>query len=402
MTELPEPVKVATIADTFSPSTLAMASRCPLRAVLSASEERLGRLPSSPAAERGIVFHQLWDRAAGGTIPAAGDPWPALEVELERLLDEARVRLSSQPETKHFADLRRTLPQIEWHNSVQGVLSTAKRLHVSGSRAQPQGDGTGRPKRTFLSLAGPGRWTEVRVEAPALRMSGRVDVLERHPSGRVAVYDHKTGRVLDRDGVLLDHIGLQLRLYALAIQSASPGTEVELIVSHGEREERVPVDDATLDETRVWLDELLVTLPARERIEAESLARPGADCKTCSYRHVCSAYQTTAPRFWTGSPEDITWPLDTWGVVTAIEMKGEMFAVDLEDAVGRRVRVHRLDARHVSLATTRRGQRIWFFGLCSARSLVSNGVRFHPLNMYEIPSESIQQRAWSLAVYSDK
>lgn len=402
MTPLPAPVKVVTVADTFSPSLLAIARRCALRAILAASDEEIPRLPTSPAAERGTVFHKLLERAANGSIQVAGDPWKSLEAELDALLHDARSRLSNRQDTRHFADLSRTLPQVEWHNTIQDVLSAANRLLVWGNRPKGSANAPSQQKGDFRNLVGPGRWTEVRVESRALRISGRVDVFERDPSGRVVIYDYKTGRVLDEEGGLLEHITLQLRLYAVVVQDAEPRSELELVVSHGEREDRVVADEAALDEIREWLERLFADLPAGATIEAEPLARPGSDCRTCPYRHVCSAYQVTAPRYWKESPEDLVWPLDTWGSVLSVERRGDLFAVDLEDAAGRRVRVHRLDARHGELSKGTKGQRAWFFGLRSTRSLVSNGRRFHPLNMYELPSETTQPRAWSLAVFSSQ
>lgn len=399
MTPLPTPVKVVRVAETFSPSLLAVASRCPLRAVLAASKGEYKRLPTSPAAERGIVFHQLLERVGMGSIPVSGDPWHALEEELERLLTDAQARLAARPDTRHFADLRRTLPQVAWHNASQDVLSAARGLLGLRSSPRPQGNYAGGQRPEYLDLTGPGSWTEVRVVAPSLRIVGRVDVVEREDASHVVVYDYKTGRVMDRDGSVLDHISLQLQLYALAIQSLNPGVKVRLVVSHGGQEIPVPADEVTLEATREWLRGILAVLPAGQDADAEQIARPGPDCKTCPFRHVCSAYQAAAPQSWKSCPEEAAWPLDTWGQVLAVETRGSTYTVDLRDAADRRVRVLRLDGRHENLRATRKGDPIWFFGLCATRSLVTRGVRVHPLNLYELPSETTQPRAWSLAIY---
>jgi len=180
MSELPSPIEEVTVPETFSPSQLAIARECRLRAVFASLGSSVPRLPTHPAAERGTVFHRLLERAARGSIPREPTPKEAVRQELHRLLKEAETRLTKDPATAHFAKLADSLPPLDWHNAVQGALFTAERL-LEAAPLTPRLDlpvSTTEPT-SFDRLRGPGAWAEVRIEASSLRLGGRIDVVEK-------------------------------------------------------------------------------------------------------------------------------------------------------------------------------------------------------------------------------
>lgn len=401
MRRLPLPVETVTVPDAFSPSQLALARDCRLRAVFAALGPSVPRLPTHPAAERGTVFHQLLERAARGLIDHSTDLRAAIRRELDDLLREAEARLSSDPATAHFAKLEETVPPVEWHNAVEEVIAVAERL-AAAAPTEVRVVSSGRSSSDtvhFDRLRGPGRWSEVRIDAPSIRLSGRMDVVERRGANVVTVRDYKSGRIRERDGSVRPHIELQLRLYALAILAVEPSAWVELQASDGSEDHPVVLDGAIIGETRDWLEGILSGLPAGAIVRTEEVATPGHGCSYCSSRHVCPAYRQAAPALWRSGSEARPLPFDTWGEATRVAEERGLLTLELLDAAGRRVKIRRLDRRHVTPYEPRPGSELWLFGLSTAPKNVSQGCFFHPRNFFELPSDSSERRAWSLAVF---
>jgi RecB family exonuclease len=394
------PVETVTVPDVFSPSQLALARDCRLRAVFAALGPAVPRLPTHPAAERGTVFHHLLERAARGFIPHATDIRAAIRRELDELLCTAAERLSRDPATAHFASLEETVPPVEWHNAVQEVIAVAERL---ASEAPPEAKGGSRCSSseapTFDRLRGAGRWSEVRIDAPSLRLSGRMDVVERRGANAVTVRDYKTGQIRERDGSVRPHIELQLRLYALAILAVEPSAWIDLHASDGIADHPILIDGAIIGETREWLAEILSELPAGAVVRSDEVAAPGHGCSFCSSRHVCPAYRKTAPALWRAGSDAGPPPFDSWGQATRVAEERGLIGLELLDAAGRRVKVHRLGRRHAAPGELRPGMVLWLFGLSAASKNVSQGRFFHPRNFFELPSDSSERRAWSLALF---
>jgi RecB family exonuclease len=399
MNELPKALATVLIPERFSPSQLSMANDCSLRAILSTGNPPAPRLPSNPGAERGSVFHELLEHAGKGIIEQSSEPRKAIEAALTALLERAEQRLAAKPETAHFARLRSAFSPLDWHNACQRVIDLAQALLEQAPPHEPSA-----PSRfpaeplEFSRLSPIGLWFEVHIQAPRLRLSGRMDVLEKTPE-RIVVRDYKTGQVHDREGSVLPHIEQQLRLYALAILEHQPQCAIELWISE-RKETRIALDKDVVSETRAWLEGLLATLPANAEVPATSLARPGPGCLYCPFRHVCPAYLDQAPRLWVSGTLDAPLPLDIWGEVVSIGRGETDISLDLKDAMGRRVKIQRLSTRHPALIDLAPGAQIFFFGLSSSRSSPTNGTYFHPRNYFELPVESSQRRAWSLSIFA--
>jgi RecB family exonuclease len=401
MRRLPLPVETVTVPDAFSPSQLALARDCRLRAVFAALGSSVPRLPTHPAAERGTIFHHLLERAARGLISQSTELRAAIRRELDDLLREAEVRLSSDPATAHFARLEETVPPVEWHNAVQEVIEVAERLAAAPPREVRAASSGRNPSDAthFDRLRGPGRWSEVRIDVPSLRLGGRMDVVERRGVNLVTVRDYKTGQIRERDGSVRPHIELQLRLYALAILAVEPSAWVELYASDGTADHSVLLDGAIIRETTEWLEGMLSELPAGALVRTEEVATPGHGCSFCLSRHVCPAYREVAPTIWRAGSDSSSLPLDTWGEATRVTQERGFLILELLDAAGRRVKVHRLDCRHAESGELQLGWHFWLFGLSAAAKRVSQGRFFHPRNFFELPSDSSERRAWSLAVF---
>ena len=218
----------------------------------------------------------------------------------------------------------------------------------------------------------------------------------------VHIRDHKGGRILDRDGTVLQSIQLQLRLYGLAVLDDRPNSRVRLSVSNGKQNYVIAFGDSDVDETREWLDGFLSALrPGSEQL-SETHATPGTACSLCAHRHVCPAYRRAAPQNWLDGTRDGRQPLDTWGVVTTAESSHGLTRLDLLAASSRRVRVQRLDAARHELENLKVGQGIWLFGLASPRKRVVGGRHVQPRNFYELPASPSEHRAWSLTIFEDQ
>jgi hypothetical protein len=361
------------------------------------------RLPSHPAAERGVVFHTLLERAARGSIPRLETMRVPLEGELQKLLQEAAARLSSREETAHFASLDKTLPEVEWHNLTRDLLASAEKLLSNAPRFEPglTGRPQGREPTQYEDLPPVGRFPEVRISAPDLRLAGRMDFVEKLPQHRVVVRDYKTGRVRDREGQVLDKISLQLRLYGLAINAVDPKAEVELSAVEGTTEVQIIWGQEEVEQSESWLRSIVDSLSPGTTLLSRELAQPGPTCTHCAFRHTCPAYLESAPRLWTVGSEKGSMPFDIWGTIVARDIGPRGITLHLTDAAGRRVSIQRLSSRHGDPGEFIQGQAAYFFGLAVNRPQVVRGVHHHPRNFYELPSDSTQKRAWGLAVYTE-
>jgi hypothetical protein len=227
-----------------------------------------------------------------------------------------------------------------------------------------------------------------------------MDVLERRGRNVVIVRDYKTGQIRERDGSIRPHIELQLRLYALAISTVEPSACVELHASDGTEDHPIILDGDIISETRRWLEAILSELPAGAVIPAETIATPGHGCSYCPSRHICPAYREAAPEFWRSGSEAALLPFDIWGEMTKVAEERGLVTLELLDAAGRRVKVHRLDRRHTGPNELQAGRELWLFGLSAAAKNVCRARFFHPRNFFEFPSDSSERRAWSLAVFA--
>jgi len=396
---LPSPVEELTIPERFSPSGLSQAIECPLRCVLQSRHSDVPRLPRHPSAERGAAFHALLERAGKGVIPRSESVGSSVQAELDRLLEAARERLSRDSETAHFAELKTTLSEVDWHNKSVEIIRAAERLLEGAPRYTTRRQPGVREPLSFARLVDCGTYHEVRIESADLRLEGRVDLVEFvHPT-KIVLGDYKTGRVFGREGAVRDHISLQLRMYALAAQRTRPSAEIELRVIEGALNHLVEWNDEIRDETESVMHSILAALPSGVTLLAENIARPGAWCSGCSFRHVCSGYMKTAPPIWGKGSEAGSLPLDVWGTLKRAQRTNSGISLDLVDAAGRNVRLQRIDDRHGATDEFVVGKSYYFFGLAATHRANHVGVRFHPRNFFELPSDRATYRAWSLAIF---
>lgn len=394
MRPLPPPITMAEIPEYFSPSQLASCGGCLLRAVLGSSRADIPSLNSHPSAEIGKVFHRLLELSARGRIRRSGSAEEDVKRCLDELITEARRRLEGDPATEAYADLSRTMAPLVWSQKVSMVIGIAVRLLKSS--AVPTSRGARKHSLPlFDSLPTRGKWAEVQIKAPRLRLAGRVDLVEKRP-GIVVIRDLKSGRVEDREGQILPHIDLQLRMYGIMAQELEPDVDIHLCVDTGVERE-VPFDGAIAEATFDWLTDLLNGLPPDREAGAAGIARPGDPCRYCPYRHTCEAYLSSAPLRWrSGSAEPL--PLDIWGDVEALGSRpAGLVDITLRDVAGRRVKVFGVLMAHLGGTTV--GDRLYFFGLRGRPQSVGDGLWQHPLNFFEVSEDTPRDRAWSLEVF---
>lgn len=399
--KLPPPVGKVKIPAAFSPSGLSQAAECPFKAVLLSREVFAPRLPTHPAAERGSVFHKLLERAGKGAVPRRGSVRQSVEAELELLLTDARARLAQDPDTAHFADLKATLSEVEWHNKSRCTLLAAESLLGSAPTPSSRPRNNDRQTLNYADLAGEGAFHEVEITSGDLRLFGRMDLVEIGRARKIRISDYKTGRVLDRKGEVLEHIALQLRLYALAVAHQDPSAQIELCILEGTSNRHVEWDTDIRARTESLLEEILGRLPAGEEAVSDELARPGPWCSNCPFRHVCRRYIEDAPRRWAAGCDSGSYPLDIWGELRGTEQTLVGIALNVTDAANRNVRVQRIDPRHGSLESYFTGRRLYLFGLAATQHSQHQGKHFHPRNFFELPGDRSPVRAWSLAVFEE-
>jgi hypothetical protein len=331
--------------------------------------------------------------AVRGQIARHGTPARDAETTLERLLDdeEARLAVVWPPPAPN---LRSVFPPLIWRRKRRVVLDLAE-SYLSGAVPRVQESVPVGP-RSPKDLPSAGRWCELRIEVPELRLAGRADLVDLEP-GKVTIRDLKTGRVVTDDAKILPHIECQMRLYGIMARRIWPNAEVQLVVDDG-NERAISFEDTDAEELLGWLNASVLSLPVETTVSAGALATPGEACEGCSFRHVCPAYRSVAPQFWTGSAS-VRMPLDTWGNIEIIVQRPNgLCDIALTDAAHRRVKVFGLlDARMSALSP---GQSLWLFGLRTRDRRGSADSWRHPLNFFEVTDDDPFGRAWTLETFA--
>lgn len=391
MIRLPPTLKTCHVPRALSPSQMAFGDRCLLRAVLGSSRSAAA-LAAHPAAALGRVFHRFLEQAVRRDQEGSSDDSGVDANTLDRLLDEEDRKLASTWGSS-APRLREIFPPLVWRRKRRSVLDLAAKYQSEAiPRARPSVGGG------FLDaklLPRDGKWAEVPLDVPELRLQGRADLLER-VNGDVTIRDLKTGRVRTDDGELSPHITKQVRLYGLMARAIWPSATISLAIDDGVDHE-VSFDRVNADEISAWLAATLARLPAEHDVDAESLASPGEACETCAHRHVCSAYLKVAPGFWSGEAP-VRFPLDVWGELVTVVPRGDNLAdVTVRDAAGRAVKVFGLMGSRLDAAKS--GDVIWFFGLRTRDRRGGEGAWRHPLNFFEVADDDPFARAWTLETF---
>lgn len=379
----------------FSVSAVASADACLLKAIFQTSSHEGAFLPGSRAV-LGSIAHELVERAIRGIGRTGEAAFEELERVLNVLLEDARERLGGNPATAPYSDLPRTMSPLAWARKRRTILDLA---YESAGGVRPYGGGLDPLSHggfRFENLSRDGRWVEVPIEVPELRLKGRMDVLDRRGK-EIKVTDIKSGRVEDKNGEIADRIVRQIRLYGLMVNWLEPSTHVNLTILSGVKLS-IPFDADVRGETLAWLRSRTDPLPPGSTVSCDSLAQVGTDCRWCNMRHRCERYLRDTPPLWANN---LDWPLplDVWGTVERIDSNDDdLIDLTLWDAGGRKVKVFRL--REVHVAGMRVGDRIWLFNLSASATDLRGTSWRHPLNFHEM-DDSVNDRAWSLHVFSD-
>lgn len=400
---LPSPVDDIEIPSSFSVSTISREIECELKLVLT-STPHMPALPVHPNAEIGRLFHNLIERAIKGSIDRSGSPQSDAKREFNRLLAAAEERLREKKQTRRYADLSGTMSPLRWRRKRNRAVKAAARwLEKSSDESNypKEKHKHSVPRRSYRpsyrSLGDVGCWTEVNIYDEDLRLAGRMDLVEKK-GDRVVIRDFKTGRVKNGEGEILAHIRRQLQLYGLMVKRATPTSQVELIVE-GQREYVIRFDHEIITQAEDWVRKLVSGLAKGKTVAATELARPGVECTTCRYRHVCSAYLRSAPHTW-GKENSYRLPLDIGGTVKSVtEGYDSLIDIVLLDEAGRRVKIFALTREHAELV--RENSDLWFFNLNIYRRSHNSDRWRHPLNFYEVSVDEPSNTAWTLRIYEN-
>jgi RecB family exonuclease len=131
-----------------------------------------------------------------------------------------------------------------------------------------------------------------------LSLRGSIDLVERHPDGRMRVTDHKTGRVrAEKHFVIGGGKTLQPVLYALAAESVlgekiHAGRLYYCTAAGGYEERVVEINDAAREASRNFV------AIVKESLEAGFMpaAPDDRECDWCDYKRVCGPYEERRSR----------------------------------------------------------------------------------------------------------
>jgi len=391
------PIDEVKIPTYFSPSHLSVSGGCPLNAVLGCYRNGISPLISHPKAELGIVFHRVLEMASKGVIEKKDCVERDVEDVLESLLSETKVRLSADPLRYGYADLKKTMSMLDWTKKNRMFVDVAAKL-LEFSRARESDGKTEKDVGCeYKDLPEFGRWSEVKIVAPGLRLRGRMDVVEKN-AGTVSIRDLKTGRIEDGAGRVLHHIENQMQLYGLMVAEAEKGRKkIRLFVDQADELE-IPFDAGVIVSAEDRLSAILEILPEGATKKTDEIAGPGEGCRYCSYRHRCGSYLQGAPGKWV-SGSDYVMPPDVWGRVEKIELHPGSNSFTVRDAADRTVKIFGL--RDDLVPGIDIGMKIWLFGLSTKRFGYDGGTYRHPLNFFENDPGNPWARAWSLQAFED-
>lgn len=385
LARLPTPLQRTFVPEVFPVSSVANYRCCKLRLLASARELKESHLISGPQAALGSVVHRTYERWAK---ESGMDPLALFDDEVRR---EART-LAADSRRSHFSDLTKTRSFVEWRNLRATVKARCATISKSRPARQIAADSLPHPNAN----TGPEKW----LKSASLRLVGRADRIDRSTNGLLNVRDFKTGRVFDEDGQVLPETSLQLRLYALLVEAAWPGCEVELTLEIGGAELSITWDADAKTETLRHLTSATESLSTGTELDCPILARIGSECCHCPIRHRCTAYLNAAPGWWNQIPQAVAAiPADTWGTLTSITSRSDLIEIQLKDAAGREISVTGLRDR-TGFSAIRPGDTLFFFGVERTGSGIGwNGQQFQPHAFHELPPDKSLRRAWALEIF---
>jgi ATP-dependent helicase/nuclease subunit B len=321
----------------FSPTALQHFAACPykffLQAILRlAPREVPDAIEEIPALERGSLVHEVQYELFGklaeaGLLPVRPDTLASARALLDAELDAVAAR--------YHDDLAPAIPRV-WEDGVAAVRADLREW----LRLASVDDSGFVPAHFELAFGLPGRRDADPHSKPApvaldcgLQVRGSIDLVERHPDGRLRATDHKTGKKrVDAGAVVAGGEALQPVLYALVLEKlfASKGLVSSAPLSNGQgskvqhsnlpdAEESASMASVSNDENGVvdsgrlyyctaagGFEEVTVPLDSAARESAETLAEvvghalsepflpaaPGRGaCRWCDYNVVCGPYE---------------------------------------------------------------------------------------------------------------
>lgn len=244
---------------TVSPSTVELLDKCALRWLI---ERNGGTDPAPLAAVAGTVIHALAQAAA------AGAPEDRLRDALEGTWAQIDVGAPWFKRSEHQRLRRMVDAFLIWLRSSRGELTEV------------------------------GVEDKIEIDLPAdegeptVRLTGRVDRLERDRDGRVVIVDLKTGKTAISGADAREHPQLAAYQLAVSLGAANAGTEpgggrlVFLADQYKSGAPKERVQDA-LDEVarKEWLDR--VRAAATSGLGPDYTAQASSDCDRCPARGCC-------------------------------------------------------------------------------------------------------------------
>jgi hypothetical protein len=219
-------------------------------------------------------------------------------------------------------------------------------------------------------------------------MEGWVDLVYKDSFGTVHVCDFKTGNVLETDSQPKHAYLLQVAAYGLLARDMLSLKEIALELIgpandwHGMLEKRLETM------VRQAIATLQTRLPKLEPVRAESLAAPGASCKSCTVRPFCEVYMRALAGG--SAAEDTLSPFDVAGTVTEVVAADNFFRLRILTHKGKYVSLSGVPASLYPGVT----QGIKNLGFSLGSSDVITRAAF-PANFYIFKQENPRASAFS-------
>lgn len=324
----------------------------------------------------------VYGEAAHGAIESwvhgevSGDARPAVLLEERLALQEEEFRRHGQRDVHHFpVPISNRLVIALRLNAIRLISRARERVrHGMLPPRGRSGHGGQASRQADLLQHGPDTptaWTGVEVpfREPALRISGKIDLLE-FCDGGVRIVDHKTGFsvMAEDDDPTLRKYALQLSVYGLVIMRRYriPRERVELAIWAADGVRTVPFDPEGAQQV---VDQIPGSLD-------DPQAKPGHQCQRCGKRHACSNYLSDHGRLSRPIVDgEVPWTYDVWGRLLRDPERfpDGSWQVALRDAAGRERLVTHLAARH-GFDGLRVGDRVAIFGSRAAGRVAAGAL----------------------------
>jgi len=286
-------------ARSFSPTSLQLFSSCPYKFLLQAvhrlqPREEPVQIETLHPLDRGALFHDvqfglLSKLKKEDLLPVSRETLEPAFAFLEEVVRDVGEQYRD--------DLAPAIPRV-WEDAIAGIRADLREW----LRREAESRDGWVPHRFELTFGVTDR--DRHHEDPAsvpqpvrvldnLLLRGSIDLVERHPSGRLRATDHKTGKVWVKQGVVVGGgTVLQPILYALAaeklLEAPAESGRLYYCTADGEYQQRVV---AVTEESRSAAQRVVEVI-GRALSEGFLPAMPAkGECGKCDYRPVCGPYE---------------------------------------------------------------------------------------------------------------